>query len=577
MASPAGPVSAPPAAPAPAAAPAAPAASSVPATPAAAPAAEPAAAAQPGGGAPPASSAPAAAAAPAAAPAEPKNTDFPNTRDGQIKFLAEHRQWEANSKKAPEAPATVDPKAAAAQLGAQPDPAAKPAEAAAAKPEAGAQPAPAKPEEAAALPRQLAEMLEAKPERKAFLDADPELKGALFTNAKRLAKLEPLGERFPTVADADFAIDATTQLVSLKTASMRMLDNPESADQVLSLLDQQFAVVDKDGRPVVGADGKPEYAPDRRPFIDAVIGREVAQYKQQFSTEIAQLKAKLASGVYPNEAAKAMDTQRLDNLEYAALWADMWDGIRTGEYFKTAAPEIPADATPEFKAWAENEKKRLADESAAIDAKKQGASKEERTAQKAQFQSQVRSDMGSTAGKLIGETLRQVVDDGQYIPQFYLQEKHIDPATGKETNTSALAARIFIQFENEMMKPGSRTMMEIAQHELLPANDQTREIRKGYYQRKAAEIIPGLVEKEIERIQGLVKLDSDEQAKRLTARQQAAQPEPSTGGSGLPQNASDEQIYAAAEEAAKKNPLFANASPQDKQAMIITQRHRLKK
>jgi hypothetical protein len=119
--------------------------------------------------------------------------------------------------------------------------------------------------------------------------------------------------------------------------------------------------------------------------------------------------------------------------------------------------------------------------------------------------------------------------------------------------------------------------MDIANHELLPQNEQTREIRKTWYARKAAEMIPGLVQKEVDRIQSLVKLDQDKQAEREKTRNQVAQPEPSTGGSSLPQGASREQILQAAEEAAKKDPGFATASPNEKQARILTQVHRLGK
>lgn len=546
---------APPAAPS---APSAPAAASVPATPSTP--STPAA-----GGAPPAPAAPAVV-------AEPKNTDFPGTADGQVAFLAAHKKWTAEQQKAP-------PQAIADQLGAQP---------AEAKAEAKPEPAEAKPGEAksepearpapepTALPKQLADLLEAKPERKALIDADPELKGLIFGNARRLAALEPIAEIVPSVADAEFMAEHTAALVGMKTASMRMIDMPETAPQVLEMLDQQFAIVDKDGKPVLGPDGKPTYAEDRRPFLDAVVNREVSQYKQQFATERQALEQKLKSGVYPNEAAKAVDQARYEKLELAELWADMFEQIKSGEFFKSDAPEIPPDATPEFKAWAEAEQRRIAEEAAKLDQKKQGVSKEGRQAEKQQFSTQVRGDMGSIAGRVIGEELKAQIESGVYIPEFYMQEKYVNPATGKETNTAAIVARIFMNFENELMRPGSRSLMEITQHELLPPTEQTREIRKQYYQRKAAELLPGLIKKEVERIQNLVKVDQSKLEERLGKRKEVAQAEPHTGGSGLASAASEQQLMAQAEELAKKQPGFAEANPGNKQAMIITQLHRLR-
>lgn len=514
----------------------------------------------------------------AAPPQAPKNTDFPSTADGQVAFLAALKKHEATQAAAP---AVEQVKSIADNLGAQPGD--QPAEA---KPEGEAKPAEqpkpgekqpeAKPD-ATALPKQLADLLAAKPERQAFFDADPELKGAFFGNARRLAAIEPIAEIVPTVADAQFMAEHTAALIGMKTASMRMIDMPETAPQVLDILDQQFAIVDKDGKPVLGADGKPTYAEDHRPFLNAVVGREVNQYKNQFNAERQQLEAKLKSGVYPNEASKALDQQRFNKLELASLWADMWEQIQSGEFFQTDVPEVPADATPEFKAWAEAEKTRLAKEKEEIEGKKTGANKEARQAAKQQFNTAVRLDLGSIAGRIIGEELKARIESGVYIPEFNLQEKYRDPTTGLETKTDAIVARIFMDFENELLKPGSRSLMDITQHELLPLTEQTKKIRREYYQRKAAELLPGLIQKEIDRIQSFVKVDQGKLEERFNKRKEVVQAEPNTGGSGLVSAASEQQLRQQAEEAASKIPTFANASPGDKQAMILTQLHRLRK
>jgi hypothetical protein len=555
MASPSAPVAAPPAAPA--------ASTPAPATPSVTPAAPVTPEAPP--------------AAPATPAGPPKNTDFPDTADGQVRFLAELKKFE-NAQKA--APAIDAAKTIADNLGAQPGE--KPAEAKPAEPadKPAEKPAEAKPEgeqkpaDQPVLPKQLADLLDAKPERKAFLEADPELKAAVFSTARRLAAAEPVLELVPTRADAEFMQEHTAALVGMKTASMRMIDMPETAPQVLDMLDQQFAIVDKDGKPVLGQDGKPTYAEDRRPFLNAIVQREVDAYKQQFKTEKAALQAKLA-GHYPNEAAKAADQTRFDRLELAEAWADMWDQVRTGEIFKMEAPEIPADATPEFKAWAEAEKKRLGDEAAEIDKKKNGASKEARQAERATFNASVRSDMGGIAGKVIGAEINSLIEAGVYIPEFYLQEKHVDPATGQPTKTSAIIARVFMAFENELMRPGSRTLMEITNHELLPANEQTRQVRKDYYQRKAAELIPGLVSKEKARIEELVKADQKKIGDQLEKRRGATQQEPATAGNGNMSGQTDNQLMQQAEENAKKVAGWTEANPGDKQARILTEFHKL--
>lgn len=505
---------------------------------------------------------------PKTAPAPPKATDYPNTTDGQAKFATEMTRWYREHPDG--APAAVDPAAVAAEGNQEPAKTAEQQAVADANNEAN----PAEPSTSAATPQALAEFLKDDAALSAALEANPKAKGAMFKMARELAEVAPIREIFPTADEAKFAQEYSTSMVGLKTAAMRMIDNPEHVPAFLDVLDGQFARVGADGNPVLDAQGQPTYDPDRDAMIGAIFNREVQQYNQRFTGEIADLKGKLA-GNYPSDAARNADQTKLDNLEYAATALSVLDQIRDGSFFESAAPEPPTDATAEQKAWFEQQKADLARQKQELADQKKGASKDERTTATQQFQTAVRNDMGSSVGTVIGTSLKAATDSGVYIPQFYLQEKHVDHATGKETNTSAMAVRLFNQFENEIMRPGSKTLMEAVGHELLPQNDQTREMRKTWYAKQAAQLMPGLVQKEIDRIQGLVKLDQATQAEMLKERNRVAQPEPSTGGSQLPASASRDQILSAAEEAAKKDPGFAAASPSEKQARILTAVHRM--
>jgi hypothetical protein len=458
------------------------------------------------------------------------------------------------------------------------EPGAAPAEPGAAepgKPAEGAEPGAPAAEAAPATPRQLADLMEKTPEFGAFMEAHPEVKGPVFALARKLAEAEPILAIAPTLGDAQFLQEYAGNQVALKTASLRTIDNPESVPEFLNLFDQQFQRLDAEGKPVVDAQGQPVLDADHQAVVGGLVNREIGKYSTQIKGEMQQLEAKLA-GYYPNEASKAMDGKRLENLKLADLALQVLEQIRDGSIFDAAAPELPEDATEEQKTWFTEQRAELARQRQAIEDQKKGAGKEERAAQAAAFNTSVRNDLGMTAGKMIGEALKQVEDSGVYIPEMYKQEKYRD-RSGKEWNTPRIAAELFIQFENELMKPGSKTLMEITQHQLLPANGQTRKIRQDYYARKAADMIPQLVDKEVGRIQDLVKVDQDKLGARAAARNQAASAEPSTGGSSLPQNASREQILQAAEEAAKKLPEWAAANPNDRQAMMLTQFHRLRK
>lgn len=529
----------------------------------------------------PASNAPAStpAAAPAApaAPVAPKNTDFPNTPDGQIAFLAELKKFEKASPapKPGEALGVVKPSdvAAAAELGKQPD-----AKVVAEQTGQSAEPAPAEPKagEAAApaTPQQLADLMKNNPKFGEFMDANPDVKGPVFQMARKLAEVQPIADMFPTVGDAEFAQANSTDLVALKTASMRAVHQPDTLPELLSGFDGMFQVVDAQGKPIL-ENGAPKYDADRQVFIDGLLQRELGGIGKKYGDEATSLRTKL-QGHYPNEAARQMDQKRLENLEYVDLALKVLDQAKSGDLFKVAAPQIPADASAEFKTWAEQQKADIEAENKRLADAKQGNSAEQQKAQRTEFTSAVRGDMGNTVGMMIGQQLRQQVDSGVYIPEFYLQQKYINPQTQQETTTSDIAARLFMQFEQEIMKPGSRTLMDVTAHELLPANDQTKAIRKDWYAKRAADIVPRLVKAEVDRIQKLVKADQTKQEERNNARTAAINPEPASGGSGLPQGASDAQIRAKAEELAKEFPGWAEADESERQARTVTQIKRLR-
>lgn len=522
---------------------------------------------------------------------EPKASDYPNTHDGQMQFMQARKDYKRQQA------AAGQPGQPAAQPAGQPAPKPAPtaeeqqaakgptAEPAAPGGEQPVDPGKAQPGQADAdvTPKALADMMGETPELKALFDAKPEVKGKLFSMARKLASAEPVLDLVPTRADAEFHTGNSAALVTLKAASMRAGEDPSQVGGALDLFDQQFAVVGQDGKPVMGADGKPTYAADRQVFIDGLVNREMGGLRSRFKSEIDGLRQRLGVSDAQLEQLSVADPKtltpdqrKLANLNYAMTAMDVMEQLRSGEFFESGLPQLPADASEEMKAWFAGEQQKLKDQREALDADKRGASKEQRAAERKTFNGQVRADMGGVAGKIIGEQIKQALEAGVYIPQFYLQQMHRDK-NGQETKTTEIAVRIFEEFERELNKPGSRNFLTIAEHSLLPTNDQTRAMRKEWYQARAAEMIPGLVQKEIDRINGLVKADQTEMEKRAQRRTELVHPEPITGGSSLPQGATEAQIRQQAETNAAKLPEWNQASPSDKQAMILTQYHRLKR
>jgi hypothetical protein len=423
----------------------------------------------------------------------------------------------------------------------------------------------------------MAKLLEGKPERKAFLDGDPEFKAAVFETSRQMAEAKPILDMVPTVDDARFMQENTAAMVGMRRSAMLAVEDTSSLPQFFEQFDSQFAVVDKDGNPVLDAAGKPSYAADREIIVGGLVGREMERVSAELTPQIEQLKRQLATGVYPNEAAKAMAQKQLEDMEWGAQLIGLLPAVLDGSFLKQVAPEIPGDASAEFKTWAEGERKRIDEDNAKLDEKKRDTGKETRKTERAQFESSIRGESARGAGDIIGTALKAEMDGGVYIPEFYLQEKWRDPATGQDSNTSALAMKVFTQFEKQLRQPGSRTLMTITEHELLPRTPQTKEMRSTWYRQQAAKIIPGLVKAEVERIQQLVQVDQDKLAGQHRQRQQVAQPEPNSGSSSLPQGLTENQLTTRAEELASKRPDWAGANRGERQALILTERKRIQR
>ena len=524
----------------------------------------------------PAQAAPASAAAPSGG--EPKAENYPGTPDGTARFLTDHHRWQREQKEKG-GQAQADPNAApqpGAEAGLE-----KPVTEAAALAEATGQ----KPEEAAAAPaslaaeaptpQALAAMMEQSPEFKAALEAHPEIKGPLFQMARKLAGAEPVLELIPNRAAAEFHTKNSADMVGLKTASLRMIDNPENEGAFLEMFDSQFAMTDDKGQPVMDERGQPRYADDRKAALEAIVGRETKAALETHKAELDQLNRKLETGVYPNAAARAADERRAKLLDEATTALEVAAMVRDGSYFEDDAPQLPTDATAEVKAWFEEQQAKLRSQKDELDKQKRGAGREERQAKRQEFLKQVRADKGTAAGTVIGEQLKQVIDAGVYIPQFVLDEKVRD-AQGNETGTSRVAFDIFNEFERRLHRPGSQTLLKITEQDLLPETPATRQMRAEWYRQQAVALIPEIVKDWTAKISKQVQADRERLGASAAGKAQAAQPEPRSASSSLPQGASEDELWKRAEAAAQALPEWKTASLPDREAMKSTQFHRIK-
>jgi hypothetical protein len=283
---------------APAAAPAAsapassPAPSSAPA-PAAAPSSAPAASASaPAGGASPV----------AAAPAEIKRADF-QTQDAYAQALL--KQELAGIPAEGDTPAP-DPAAASAAAPVVEEPKTEDAatdvkpEDAAAKPAEDEytfdldEPAPA------VDPEQLSRLAEEKPEFKQLLEADPELKTLLYSNAREAAEAKQFREFFPDVQSAKFAHENATTFIDVRDTFLGSTTT-EGTKATLAKMAQLAIERDEQGNPIIDPiTNQPKIGDDFYGFMD-----NTRDLNMQYDRE--ELQARLTANQYPNDEARERD------------------------------------------------------------------------------------------------------------------------------------------------------------------------------------------------------------------------------------------------------------------------------
>lgn len=550
------------AAPAPSAAPAAPAAS------APAPAA-PAAPATPA----PASSAPAPVAAPTpaapAAPAKfdpktsaapPKNTDYPDTAEGLLDFTRANTEWVQEH---PEEAA----KLRAQRYGeAEPEPAAPTPEAKTAdvvkqaegEPEKKAD-VPAAPA-AAATPAKLDEWIGKSPELKAVFDANPDLRSEIMEMARANESAKPILDIVGTPEEAQFAVEHANRLIGLQTNWMLTAEDPEMIGTAFEQTREMFKERDKDGKEILGADGKPKMAPDYHHFKRAFSKADIQEFADSAGAQVTALEQKL-QGVYPNDQAKEADSEALEDAKYAkAAYDFVLYQLANQAESGSAMPALPPDATPAQKEF----QKKLEEERKSLDAQKGKTTTAERKAARAAVRKEVQTHYESGLNSRIENHVKAMKDRGEYLPEFVLTDKWINPATGKVTGLSAFGVKIYQQLTDKINgNPIHRaTLANLEVH-----GESGKEARKAEITRLQDLYVPELIQAEVERIQDGIRAAAGE--KKASAAT-VARVEPQSQGTVVPGAMSSQEVRKWAETEAAKQPGFEAASPMDREAMIIS-------
>jgi len=558
-----------PAAPA-APAPAAPAAPSAPA-PVAAPA--PPAPAAPATPAPPAAAAPVAAqpAAPAA-PAKfdpinsatpPDSTKYPDNEDGIEQFGVDQAAWatahpEEAQRLRSERHGMIEPKAEE-----PPDAIAE----AAKKVEGEEKPPETKPAEAVAAPTPAAieEWTTKSPEFKAVLDKAPELKEQIMSMARENEAAKPVLEIVSTPEEARFAVDHANRLVSLQTNWMLSAEDPEMIGTAWDQTVEMFKERDGEGKEIL-ENGKPKLGADFQPFVRRAGATAIEDLNNSVTGTIATLKARLA-GSYASEELRAADADALENAEYEKAAFDFVLNRLTAKETPAGLPALPPDATPQQKAL----QQQLEERQRALDAKEGKQTTESRKAARVALNRDVDRAWTQTITTQIDTMVNAMKERGEYLPDYVLSDKWINPQTQKPSNVTDFGMRCYLKLNEAIMgNPVHRA--KLASLEALgPAG---KDARVAELTTLTAKYLPKIVNARVKEIQDGIRAAAGKKPAAPAAG--VARVEPHSQATVTPAAMDDNQLRTWAETEAKKDKDYAGMTPKEREEFVMELRAKKK-
>jgi hypothetical protein len=492
---------------------------------------------------------------------EPKPTDFGRDEEGIVKFIQAHDQWAQDHPE--EAAAAVAARAAAEGIVPPEGQAPEPVKVEEPAPPAEAPPATEK------LPEAFDAVVQKDPALKAALEANPEAQKLVMEAARTSAAAAPVLAIVPTVEAAQFMAGHANTALDIRHNMLMGIENPAAAEAGFNGLVSQFIETDDKGIAMKDAAGKPVYGKDLdigllTPGTKMKLGGMLEQTLQQ----IKDLETK-TKGVYPTQAAKDADLAALDDANYTrdafnyvmSLLSPAEDG---------GLPALPPDATPEQKATQERLERQMAEFRAEREAAGKGAqAKDIQT-----FENTLRLDWQREVGKGLDDHLAAMKARGEYIPDYIVTRKWVDPTSKQETSFPSLAVEILNEFDSRVMGiPTERAELQRLQRLGRPGEQQ----RKANAARLRVTYLGPIIQRHVTEIQnGLRESQAAEEARRSAAGTVARVEPTTTGAGGAPAALTDAQIEEKATAMVKADPRWAAADQEERAAIMMTARTRVK-
>jgi hypothetical protein len=427
---------------------------------------------------------------------------------------------------------------------------------------------PAKPEEAkpaeaaaaAATPALIDAWKTDSPELAAAFEKYPEKYQQIMETARAAEAAKPVLDIVSTPEEAQFAVDHAQRLVSLQTNIMLAGDDPEQMGSAWGQVEEMFKERDANGAEVKGADGKPVLGSDFKPFVRKAASVALGDYAQAAQAEIAAIEARL-KGVYPSEDAKTADATALQEASYAKMAFDFVIAKLGQNEEAPKLPALPANATAEQIEF----QKKLEAQQKDLDAKQGRQTSESRKAATRALDGEVQKHFEAGVNRGVEAHIAAMKERGEYLPDFVLNDKYINPVTQQPTKISAFSAKIYMALNNKI----NGNPLHVAKLGSLQALGAAgKESRLAEITRLTGLYMPKIIEAEVTRIQDGIRASSGQ--KTVDPSKGVARVEPQSAGTVVPAAMDSTQIRQWAETEAAKDPNWGAMDQRTREQLVIT-------
>ena len=372
--------------------------------------------------------------------------------------------------------------------------------------------------EVSLTPESLNALAQKSPELQAAINASPEVKQALFAMARINAKAAPILEILPNVEAAKFAVAASNTFVDIRTNFLEAVDNPEQFPNAYARFADEFAIKDKDGKPVLDEQGFPQYEDDFHMLNDHVVDT-------YHSIEMEDLEAQIQANQFGSDEAREQASMALEAFKFIKAWKAGEKGIQK--------PDL-SNLSPEAQKYYADKEKEIEAREAALGGKEKAQTAEQRKAERTTYETNVAKKVGSSVGARLKNLVTEDEKAGVFIPSYITQAK--DPETG----ISLFAKTLLDKFEEATYGRTDRATGKVIggvayirdQARMLrnrPPSADAETARVNFVNALVDEYLPNIYNDEKRELQRKDKSDRERRQGNVAVRDKMAEREPAGG------------------------------------------------